>query len=618
MNESRQETPTLRLRRLDDAALELAEVLREGRITTLFQPLVDPQTRAVFAFEALSRGPSGSWLHSPQNLFQAADRCGCRVDLEFRCIELALKRFMNSRVLGRLFLNVAPDTVYQETQFAGRFKSLLQAIDLPPDRCVIELTEEGLVDDYARLRATLQPLRDLGCELAIDDLGAGSSGLRTWSELRPEFVKIDRYFITGIDSDATKLEFVRSIIDMGHALGSRVIAEGVETQGECRELVALGADRLQGYLFGRPEPVPISMLPQIDSIERRVASEIALCAEHLVNEVPPVPPDMRVADVVELFRQRTDHDAVAVVADGRPQGIVRRDELFALISKPLHPEIYNKRPISSVMESPTLLVDCRLRLEQVSRLVTQSGRRKVREEFVITRDGRYLGLGQTIDLLRRITEQQVLAAKHSNPLTLLPGNNPVRENIDRLIVDGVHFVVCYVDMDAFKPYNDCYGYAQGDQVILHLAALLKSAVAPPLDFVGHVGGDDFIAVMRSEDWRERIVTVLENFAATIAVFYSVEDADAGCIRVADRDGKPRDFPLISLSVAALDSGTRGFVTAEAAAQLLAQVKKMAKEKDGNSFLYRKGDRVGTLLPYGSAVRDVQFAAGAGTQAVTAD
>jgi len=125
-----------------------------------------------------------------------------------------------------------------------RFLDYAAQAGMPPDRCVIELTEESLLDDYARLRSTLQRLREAGCAIAIDDLGAGSSGLRTWSELKPDYVKIDRYFVSGIDSDQTKLEFVRSMLDMGRAMGCRVIAEGVETERECRELVDLGIDRL--------------------------------------------------------------------------------------------------------------------------------------------------------------------------------------------------------------------------------------------------------------------------------------------------------------------------------------------------------------------------------------
>ena len=196
-----------------------------------------------------------------------------------------------------------------------------------PDRCVIELTEESLLDDYARLRSTLQRLREAGCEIAIDDLGAGSSGLRTWSELKPDFVKIDRYFVSGIDADPTKLEFVRSILDMGRAMGCRVIAEGVETERECRELVDLGLDRLQGHLFGRPGPAPMAVLQQVESLDRSIVTHSALCAEHIATYVPPVSPDMRVTEVVELFRDNPDALTIAVVRDGRPVGVVRRERL---------------------------------------------------------------------------------------------------------------------------------------------------------------------------------------------------------------------------------------------------------------------------------------------------
>src|SRR5690606_35508982 len=123
----------------------------------------------------------------------------------------------SSRVAGQLFINVSPHTMYEDPQFATRLLEYASIAGMAPDRCVIELTEESLLEDYARLRSTMQRLREAGCAIAIDDLGAGSSGLRTWSELKPDYVKIDRYFVSGIDSDPTKLEFVRSMLDMGRA-----------------------------------------------------------------------------------------------------------------------------------------------------------------------------------------------------------------------------------------------------------------------------------------------------------------------------------------------------------------------------------------------------------------
>jgi diguanylate cyclase (GGDEF)-like protein len=595
MSESRADSPTLRLRRLDAASLEIGDVVREARISTLFQPIVDPRSRGVCGFEALTRGPSDSWLHSPQNLFEAARRSGMRLELEFLCIQNAFRRFVAARVAGQLFVNVSPDSIYEEPNFAARFLSEAEAAGFSPNRCVIELTEESLLDDYARLRSTLQRLRDAGCEIAIDDLGAGSSGLRTWSELKPDFVKIDRYFVSGIDADKTKLEFVRSILDMGRAIGCRVIAEGVETERECRELVDLGLDRLQGNFLGRPGAAPMSVLQQIESLDRSIVTHGALCAEHIAIFVSPVTPDTRVNDVVERFHANPDCLTLAVVRDGRALGVIRRDELFAMLTKPLHPEIFNKKPVTAVMESPTLTIDAQLRLEQVSRLLTQNGRSRLTEEFLITKDGRYLGLGQTVDLLRLITEQQLQAAKHSNPLTLLPGNGAVRSCIDRLIEGDRRFVVAYLDLDGFKPYNDVYGYGQGDQVILHLAGLLKSACSARLDFVGHVGGDDFLVVMRSADWHDRIAKLLDRFSASVTAFYAPEHVAAGHIVAADREGKQRNFPLLTLSVAALDSRTEGANSADAIAHLLAHVKKIAKQRSGNSFVLRSGERLMDLM-----------------------
>jgi diguanylate cyclase (GGDEF)-like protein len=595
MSDPRSDSPTLRLRRLDAATHEIMTLVREGRISTLFQPIIDPRSRGICGFEALTRGPSDSWLHSPQNLFDAARRGGIKLELDLLCIQSAFKRFVAARVAGQLFVNVSPETVYEEPNFAHRFLDLAATAGLAPDRCVIELTEESLLDDYARLRSTLQRLREAGCAIAIDDLGAGSSGLRTWSELKPDYVKIDRYFVSGIDADSTKLEFVRSILDMGRAMGCRVIAEGVETERECRELVDLGMDRLQGHLFGRPGIAPMAALQQLESLERSIVTTTALTAEHIAVYVPPVHPDLKVSEVADLFRQNTDHPTLAVVRDGRPLGVVRREQLFALLAKPLHPEIYNKKPVSTVMESPTLLIDGQLRLEQVSRLVTQKGRPRLTEEFVITKDGRYLGLGQTIDLLRLITEQQLQAAKHSNPLTLLPGNGAVRSCIDKLIEGRKRFVVCYFDLDSFKPYNDVYGFAHGDQVILHLAGLLKNICSARLDFVGHIGGDDFVVVMRSADWRQRVQRVMEKFSATVANFYSPDHAQAGHIVAADRDGNQRDFPLLTISVAALDSDTVGATSADAVAQMITHVKRLAKAQSGNSFVLRSEERVIDVL-----------------------
>jgi EAL domain-containing protein (putative c-di-GMP-specific phosphodiesterase class I)/GGDEF domain-containing protein/CBS domain-containing protein len=582
-------------RRMDSAAAVIRKIINNQELTTLFQPIFDPRSKTVFGFEALSRGPSSSWLHSPQHLFEAARRSGLRVELEFCCVAVAARSFVAQVGDGKLFINISPDSIYEEPRFAERCLREIVTAGLSPERCVIELTEECLLDDYAMLRSTLQQLREAGCEFAIDDLGAGSSGLRTWSELRPDYVKIDRYFITNIDSDSTKYGFVRSIVDLSRAIGCRVIAEGVETPGECRELIELGVDRLQGYLFGRPEAVPSSSRIDFDVHDIATISMTALSAEHLAVPVAPVAPDMKVSEFMELLRNGTSRDVLAVVNDGKPVGMVRRQSFFALMSKPLYPEIYNKKTVSAIMEPPGICIDSALRLEQVSRLVTNSSNARWTDEFIITRDGQYLGIGQTMDLLRQITTQQVQIAKHSNPLTLLPGNGPIRDCVNRLLSDQRHFIVCYVDVDNFKAYNDVYGYAQGDEVLKHLAEQLKIGISPRIDFLGHIGGDDFVLIMRSKDWRKRLQDMIRCFTRSVPGFYSAADAAKGHIVAADRNGELRQFPLMSLSLAALDSLTVGIASADDAASLLVTAKKSAKHQSGNSLALRNNEGVHLLI-----------------------
>jgi diguanylate cyclase (GGDEF)-like protein len=397
--------------------------------------------------------------------------------------------------------------------------------------------------------------------------------------------------VSDIHADGVKAEILRSVVEMSRAIGSRVIAEGVETAEECTELLDIGVDYLQGYYFGRPQAEPRVNDAAMAHLAGRGATVNAVCAEELILKTPPIEPDTKVQELVTIFREHLDWDSVAVVRDGRPLGIVRRDDLFLFLTKPLHPEVYNRKPVTSVMESPPLLIDSRLRLEQVGRLVTRRSRPKVNDDFIITRDGRYAGIGKIIDVLRQITQQQIQAAKDSNPLTLLPGNVQINTHIERMLSQRRQFVVCHLDVDHFKPYNDQYGYARGDQFLLQLAQMIRNAICARSDFVGHLGGDDFIAVMRSKDWKARLLELIANFSGAVPSLYAAEHREAAGIRAVDREGVLRTYPLATLSVAALEIDADGGTDTNAIADELRRVKALAKAQRGSSFLLSAGDDV---------------------------
>ncbi len=219
--------------------------------------------------------------------------------------------------------------------------------------------------------------------------------------LRPDYVKLDRYFIAQLEQDAVGAEVLRSLLDIAHVMGSRVVAEGIETQEQHRILRTLGVDYLQGYYLSRPALDPEDHPDHITTIVQEKVTENS--AEALLVERPSIPPETRIADVVLLFRQHADWDSLAIVADGKPIGIVRRDELLTLLSKPLYPEIYNRKPVTRVMDAAPIVVDARARLEQVSRLVTANGTTSIKEDFIIA---------QTRTLRGRRPHDRVAAADH--------------------------------------------------------------------------------------------------------------------------------------------------------------------------------------------------------------
>ncbi len=492
-------------------------------------------------------------------------------------------------------MNVLPQTLLDWDDFPDWLSDRLADAGIDPHDVVWELTEHGLSEDETQLAAAVVPLRAMGCDIAIDDLGAGSSGLKTWSAIRPDYVKVDRYFVAGVEQDAVRCEILRSVVDMGRVTGCRIIAEGVENREQFALALELGVDYLQGFLFGQPQRSPKLDSVMLGSLVTAKPGVNADCAGHLVLQVPGVDATVNVAEVVELFRSESTWTALAVLdSDRRPIGMVHRDDLLIFLSRPLHPEVYNRKPVSTVMNRAAVQIDARARLDQVSRLVTARTAGRPRDDFIVTRSGRYLGMGRTIDLLRHITAQQIQAAKQSNPLTGLPGNREIQTHIAQWLACRRAFVACHLDLDHFKAFNDAYGYARGDQVLMHVAQVVTHAARPRVDFVGHVGGDDFVFLMRSQDWSLRLTAIVEELEASLINFHSVEHRTAGGLDGVDRDGVERRFPLLSASIAAVEVDGRRPVTAERVADSLSETKRVAKAKAGCSCMLAAGDRITEL------------------------
>ncbi|MGH8355832.1 MAG: bifunctional diguanylate cyclase/phosphodiesterase, partial [Pseudomonas sp.] len=466
---------------------------------------------------------------------------------------------------------------------------LLQAFGIPPSQVVIELTEHAPTEDFALLDTALHHYRAMGFSIALDDLGAGYSSLRLWSELRPDYVKIDRHFIDGIHQDAVKREFVGSILQMAKASRAQVIAEGIELPEELAVLAEMGLDLVQGYLLGRPQEQPPrdarTLLPRLESAMPALVEEGSDLSA-LLNEQLAVTQNTPIAEVLEAFRLQANLNSLAVLNEQRqPVGIVHRHSLSDALLKPFATDLFARKPISRLMSADFLAVELGQSLQQVSRLLTSRARQRIEEDFIITLNGRYQGLGRVIDVLKLITELKIQQARHANPLTLLPGNVPIQQCLTRLLQQGREAVICYVDIDSFKPFNDLYGYARGDEVLLCLAQCLNERVDPARDFVGHIGGDDFMLVLGSQDWRARLNYLLEDFQGQCRRFYRADHLQAGCFISHNRQGQRQEFPLLSLSLGVVHLRPQACAQLDASqlADLASEAKRQAKAIPGYSL-----------------------------------
>jgi diguanylate cyclase (GGDEF)-like protein len=203
---------------------------------------------------------------------------------------------------------------------------------------------------------------------------------------------------------------------------------------------------------------------------------------------------------------------------------------------------------------------------------------------MITENGRFVGKGTILDLLSTITDLQITRSRHANPLTLLPGNILIQQKLDEFLRNREDFFVAYCDIDYFKAYNDVYGYMRGDDLIQLVGRLLTESADPDLDFVGHIGGDDFIVLFRSADWRERCRKLLQTFETLAPDYYTAKDRQIGGIEVCDRYGEKRYFPFVALSIGILPvTASQSGLTKEDIAERASIAKRKAKEYCGNAM-----------------------------------
>ncbi|MDP2879695.1 MAG: GGDEF domain-containing protein [Sulfuricella sp.] len=584
------------------------DIIEHQSLTPLFQPIIDMKNGWIIGYEGLIRGPSDSQLHSPVKLLKLARQSGLSHEIEKLCCQVVVEQFAKLQLPGNLFINFSPEVLVQDKfRDHGSLAAVLNC-GLDPQNVVIELTGNEPVYEYnpEMLLEVAAHYQSLGYRIAVDDLGEGFSSPRMWSELRPDYVKIGRHFIQNIDKDSIKAQFVRSLQKNVADSGCQVIAEGIETHAELLLVRDLDVHFGQGYHIARPSETPSlvvsaevskSFCPQAVSEKEGSSHPLGIVERKLLIKAPWVTPDTPNELVFDMFENDAQLNAVVVTRENIPIGLINRHHLIDRFARPFRHELYGKKPCDTFMDSEPLIVDKNITIHELSYLLAGGDHRHLSNGFIITENGLYHGTGTGHDLMRELTEMQIRAARYANPLTQLPGNVPINEHIDMLLFNQATFCACYCDLDHFKPFNDVYGFSQGDELIKMTGKILFECCDPELDFLGHIGGDDFIILFGSTDWEDRCHRALEKFGEAIAPFFSGEDREKGGYISENRRGEKEFHALTALSIGATQIKPGMFRSYMEISTVAAETKKMAKKIPGNSLYINSRQYPASHVPH---------------------
>ncbi len=566
-----------------------------SRVDYAFQPIVNIHTGNTFGFEALLRCHSKAGFSSIDQLFDTAYNQGLlhQVDLFLR--KKALKKFAGFKKNNpiKLFYNL-DNRLFDSMDYApGNTISILDTHGYSQDDICFEISEKHQFHDNQDASNIIAAYRSQGFKIAVDDCGTGFSGLQLIYYTEPDYIKIDRFFVQNLENDPKKRLVVSTLVNFAHLMGSLVLAEGVETLEEYVQCKEIGCDMIQGYFIQRPTrkieqlKLRYKMIAELSRADRRNGfSQDRSLITGEIKYIKPVFSDCDIITIIDRFRKESDASFFPVLNRyEEPVGVIR--------NKTFKEYIYSKFG-RQLLENPSFgkditrfitkipIADIHSSVEKLIEAYTQHNNN---EGLIMVDDMKYVGLLSTKALLKLINEKNLTLARNQNPLTRLPGNTMIHEYFSKSLADlSAVFHLLYFDFDNFKPYNDLYGFRSGDRLILMFADQLKKAGISKNRFIGHVGGDDFFMGIKGStrhDVESEMQQFAKKFKKNAESFYERKSMEKGFILAKDRNGKTRKFPLLTVSIAILElpEALERHCSIEKASQIIAQLKKAAKNSE---------------------------------------
>mgnify|MGYP003110758178 CR=1 FL=1 len=522
----------------DASRANLRRTIDEGLVSTVFQPIAGLQQAGFIAYEALTRPGPESGFDSADQLFDAAEEHDLIWDLERVTRRAALNAAADWPAGVQLFLNATPEVIADE-RFAETILAEIAEIDgLTPSRIVLEVTERSENRHVGGLQRQTALLQRHGFKVAIDDVGAGTSGLNRIMLLRPQWLKLDRALITNIDQDPVRTNLIRFLTHFGRLSGVSIIAEGIERVEELERVVHLGVDAVQGYLLGRPGTADRELDPAIADVIASSGTNNDCPVFHrdrsdtvsaLVQPVLRVETCTRAGGVAEQLAEQPRLPGAGVQDES---GVLHWCDRDAVLSQ--NPDTTMgaiSTPFGRTLDA-SLRIDAAL--EQLAMIPIGEGEAGFDAPIMVCQGQSCAGVVRVRDLLRAGAELCRVARRRSATLTGLPGRVRCEQQLQRAFREDIRREVVFIDIRNLGEYNAVFGFELGDQLITILVEAIEETVRElvGLDsdavFLGHLGDDRLMLVADPSLARQIAHPTIQRFESrVVATGISPQVAIAG-------------------------------------------------------------------------------------------
>jgi len=572
---------------------EMSESLAGLELEVSYLPIVSLLDGSLYGYEAVPMNARTGERIDLRAFYLQADQSGKMFEWDRRFREAAIRGLPSRNGDVKLFLPVPAKIIFDPRLYPGSTLRRIEAANLRPEHVVLVLID-GDNESPAMTASALKHYRNQGFRIAMAGIRPELASLRRLTELHPDYAHLDVDWIRGETADPAEASMLQALIALSRKEQIVFIAGGLDREQLLPGLVASGihyaqADKQDEEGIQTGGAVKES---RISRLQARIRSEVGKrfrgatgTMAILANPVKQFTRDTPVSDVSRHFELHREAQGIVISDNGKPIGLLMKEKLLQLLSGQFGLPLYWNRPVGKIMDTHPVIVEETVTVDQASQMAMAREPDKLYDEVVITRDGQVSGIASIRSMLEWISQARMRDAQWANPLSGLPGNEPIRREMDRRLAEGRPFAVLYADLDHFKWYNDQFGFQRGDDVIRYTAETLVQVARERLNgdcFVGHIGGDDFIVLSSGTDALQAAQDTIAKFEQGIEAFAARHTGP-----VLDRSGQRLEVPALSMSLSLLLCGKTEGWTAEALSERAALLKKKAKAQPGNSIAWEE-------------------------------